>query len=80
MGVYVLRLESDGETYINVIKDNTHLRRKLIKIFNEEYNYCYDDTTEERDRMIEELIEHHYTTGDMLNDFGHYYLEKTTLL
>lgn len=78
MKVYVLRLEVDGETYIHVIKDNTQLKRKLIKIFNEEYNY--GDVPEERDEMIEELIEHHYTTGDMMNDFGYYYLEKTTLL
>lgn len=78
MKVYVLRLENEGDTFIHVIKDNTQLKKKLIKIFNEKYNY--GEEPEERDRMIEELIEHHYTTGDMMYDFGQYYLEKTTLI
>lgn len=78
MEVYVLIVKNEGEIYSYVFKNNTQLKKKLIKVFNEEYNY--DCEPEERDRMIEELIEHHYTTGDMLNDFAEYQLEKQILI
>lgn len=74
MEVYVLTLKNEGEIYINVFKDNSQIRKKLIKLFNEEYGY--ELYPEDRDELIDELFEHHYATGDMIYDFGEYYLEK----
>ena len=78
MEVYVLMTQSEGETYINVFKNNTQIRKKLIKFFNEQYNY--GEYPEERDDIINDLLENGYATGDMLNDFCVYYLEKQIII
>lgn len=76
--VYVLMVKDDGETMISVFKDNTQIKKKLIKFFNEQFNY--DCEPEIRDEIIEELFNGGYATGDMLNDFAEYYLEKQVLI
>lgn len=76
--VYVLMVKDDGETMISVFKDNTQIKKKLIKFFNEQFNYDY--APEDRDVIIEDLFNNGYATGDMLNDFAEYYLEKQVLI
>ena len=78
MEVYVLVVKNEGEIYTYVFKSNTQLKKKLIKVFNDEYNYDY--APEDRDEIIEKLFNKGYATGDMLNDFAEYKLEKTTLI
>ena len=78
MEVYVLMTQSEGETYISVFKDNTQIRKKLIKFFNEQYNY--GECPEERDDIIDDLLNNGYAAGDMLNDFCVYYLEKHEII
>ena len=78
MEVYVLTVKVDGEVLVSIFKDNTQIKKKLIKYLNEQFNYDY--AQEERDRIIEELLDDGESTGDMVNDFAVYYLVKNIVI
>lgn len=78
MEVYVLTVKVDGEVLVSIFKDNTQIKKKLIKYLNEQFNYDY--AQEERDRIIEELLDDGESTGDMVNDFAVYYLAKNIVI
>ena len=78
MEVYVLTVKVDGEVLVSIFKDNTQIKKKLIKYLNEQFNY--DCAQEERDRIIEELLDDGESTGDMVNDFAVYYLVKNIVI
>lgn len=77
MQIYILESHYDGEIYLYAFKDNTQLRKKLIKLFNSEFNY--EDYPEERDEIIEELLNKGVCYGGNY-DTASYYLKKQELL